>query len=59
MPVYIQIALGILLAVVLLTQAAMLRDLAERVIAAVLQIVRGILRTVERIFNSAFRAFAR
>ena len=59
MPLYIQIAIGILLAAVLLTQAAMLRDLVERIISAVLQLVRDVLRTLERIFASAFRAFAR
>ena len=59
MPTYLQIALGILLAALLLTQAAMIRDLVERLIAAALQVVRDVLKTLERIFSAAFRAFAR
>ena len=59
MPTYIQIALGVLLAALLLTQAAMLRDLVERLITAALQIVRDVLKTLERIFSAAFQAFAR
>lgn len=59
MPLYIQIALGILLALVLLTQISMLRDLIDRIISAILRIVRDVLGTVERIFSAAFRALAR
>ena len=59
MPAYIQIALGILLALVLLTQVSMLRDLIDRIITAILRLARDVLGTVERIFSAAFRAFAR
>jgi len=59
MPSYIEIALGILLALVLLTQAAMLLDLIEKLITAVLQLARDVLRSLERIFSAAFRAVAR
>lgn len=59
MPLYIEIALGILLALVLLTQTSMLLDLIDRIITAILQLARDILRTLERIFSAAFRAIAR
>lgn len=59
MPLYIEIALGILLALVLLTQTSMLLDLIDRIITAILQLARDILRTLERIFSGAFRAIAR
>ena len=59
MPLYIQIALGIMLAVLLLNQASMLRGLIERIITATVQVIREILRTLERIFSGAFRALAR
>ncbi len=59
MPLYIQIALGIMLAVLLLTQASMLRGLIDRVVNTALQVVREILRALERIFSILLRPLAR
>ena len=59
MPLYIEIALGVVVGWLLLTQASMLWGLIERIIAAALQLVRDVLRTLERIFSAPFRALAR
>ncbi len=59
MPLYLQIAIGIALAVLLLTRASEVKTLLDRIIRAILQVVRDVLRTLERIFTAAFRAFAR
>ena len=59
MPLYIQIGLGVALAVLLLSRASELKALFDQIIKAILQVVREILGTLERIFSAAFRAFAR
>ena len=59
MPMYLQIALGIALAVLLLTRASELKALLDQIIKAILQVVHDVLRTLEHIFSAAFRAFAR
>ena len=59
MPLYTQIGLGVALAVLLLSRTSELKALLDQVIKAILQVVREILGTLERIFSAAFRAFAR
>ncbi len=59
MSLYIEIALGVVIGWLLLTQASMLRGLIERIISAVLQLIRDILGTLERILTAPFRAFSR
>ena len=59
MPLYIQIGLGVALALLLLTRASEVKALLDQVIKAILQVVREILGSLERIFSAAFRAFAR
>ncbi len=59
LPLYTQIAIGILVAVLLLALASMLRGLIERIITAALQLVRYLLGTLERIVSAPFRALGR
>ena len=59
MPLYTQIALGIVVAVVLLALVSVLSGLIERILSAAVAIIRDLLRTLERILTAPFRALAR
>ena len=59
MPLYMQIALGIVLSVLLLAVISMVGRVFDRVIGGTVQLLRDVIRALEHIITAPFRAISR